>query len=146
MHVGKMLFAQIMDFLPWTTFNRIVTHYRGDHRVRTLSCAEQFRCIGLAQLTYRESLRDLRGSIPSFIHISDGKLHDVNVLDLLIPEAGAFYVMDRGYLDFERLHALAQMGAFFVAQARSNMDTQHLYSALDQNQTTFVNQLYLFDC
>lgn len=200
MNVGKTLFAQIMDFLPWKSFHRIVVRYRGDHRVRTLSCAEQYRCMAFAQLTYRESLRDieaclsaqaaklyhmgfrqpisrstladaneardwriyadfsqvlitqarklyaaedfgvdlsnsvyaldattidlclsvfpwapfrstkaavklhtlldLRGAIPTFIHISDGKLHDVNVLDLLIPEPGAFYVMDRGYLDF----------------------------------------------
>jgi hypothetical protein len=59
------------------------------------------------------------GAIPTFIHISDGKLHDVNVLDLLFPEPGAFYVMDRGYLDFERLHALHQAGSFFVTRAKS---------------------------
>ena len=59
MHTGKILFAQLMDFLPWTTFTRIVTRYRGDHRMRTLSCAEQFRCMAFAQLTYRESLRDI---------------------------------------------------------------------------------------
>jgi hypothetical protein len=229
MHLGKTLFTQIMDFLPWKTFHRVVTRYRGDHRVRTLSCAEQFRCMAFAQLTYRESLRDieaclsaqaaklyhmgfrkpvsrstladanerrdwriyadfaqrlitqarklyaadtfgvdlsntvyaldsttidlclsvfpwapfrstkaaiklhtlldLRGSIPSFIHISDGKLHDVNVLDLLVPEAGAFYIMDRAYLDFERLYTLAQMGAFFVTRAKLNMDARRLYSA-----------------
>jgi hypothetical protein len=68
------------------------------------------------------TLLDLRGSIPNFIHISDGKLHEVNVLDLLIPEAGAFYVMDRGYTDFERLYALHQAGAFFVIRAKSNLD------------------------
>jgi hypothetical protein len=75
------------------------------------------------------TLLDLRGSIPSFIHISDGKLHDVNVLDLLVPEAGAFYIMDRAYLDFERLYTLAQMGAFFVTRAKLNMDARRLYSA-----------------
>jgi hypothetical protein len=228
MNVGKTLFAQIMDFLPWKTFHRIVARYRGDHRVRTLSCAEQYRCMAFAQLTYRESLRDieaclsaqaaklyhmglrqpvsrstladaneardwriyadfaqvlitqarklyaaegfgvdlsntvyaldattidlclsvfpwapfrstkaavklhtlldLRGAIPSFIHISDGKLHDVNVLDLLIPEPGAFYVMDRGYLDFERLHLLHCAGSFFVTRAKSNMDARRIYS------------------
>jgi hypothetical protein len=228
-YVGKTLFAQVMDFLPWTTFHRIVANYHGDHRVRTLSCAEQFRCMAFAQITYRESLRDieaclsaqaaklyhmgfrqpvsrstladanesrdwriyaefahrliaqarrlyaddsfgvdlsntvyaldatmidlclsvfpwapfrstkaaiklhtlldLRGAIPSFIHISDGKLHDVNVLDLLIPEAGAFYVMDRGYLDFERLFALDQSGAFFVTRSKRNMDARRVYSA-----------------
>ena len=202
MYLGKTLFAQVMDFLPWKTFHRIVRRHGGDRRIRTLSCAEQFRIMAFAQLTYRESLRDievclaaqagklyhmgigepvarstladanesrdwriyaefaqrliaqaralyagealgvalsetvyaldattidlclsvfpwarfrstkaairlhtlldLRGAIPSFIHISDGKLHEVNVLDLLIPEAGAFYVMDRGYTDFDR--------------------------------------------
>lgn len=211
MYVGKTLFAQIMDFLPWKTFHRIVARYGGDHRVRTLSCAEQFRVMAFAQLTFRESLRDievclaaqstklyhmgfrepikrstladanegrdwriyadfaqvlirqarklyvgepmavdldatvyaldsttidlclalfawapfrstkaavklhtlidLRGNIPTFIEITDGKVHDVNVLDLLIPEAGAYYVMDRGYVDFERLYALHQAGA-----------------------------------
>src|SRR6266436_6329809 len=75
------------------------------------------------------TLLDLRAAIPSFIHISDGKLHDVNVLDLLIPEAGAIYVMDRGYLDFERLHVLHQAGAFFVTRAKSNLDARRLYSA-----------------
>lgn len=238
MHTGKTLFAQVMDFLPWTTFSRIVTRYRGDHRIRTLSCTEQYRCMAFAQLTYRESLRDieaclkaqsaklyhmgfrkpvsrstladanerrdwriyadfaqrlitqarklyatdtfgvdlsntvyaldattidlclsvfpwaafrstkaavklhtlldLRGSIPSFIHISDGKLHDVNVLDLLVPEAGAFYVMDRAYLDFERLYALAQMGAFFVTRAKRNMDARRLYSAPTDRSTGVI--------
>jgi len=75
------------------------------------------------------TLLDLRGAIPSFIHISNGKLHDVNVLDLLIPEAGAIYVMDRGYLDFERLHLLHQAGAFFVTRAKSNLDARRIYSA-----------------
>jgi hypothetical protein len=229
MHVGKTLFAQLMDFLPWTTFTRIVTRYGGDHRVRTLTCGEQYRAMAFAQLTYRESLRDietclavqasklygmgfrqpvrrstladanetrdwriyadlaqrliaqarklyadedlgldlsntvyaldsttidlclsvfpwahfrttkaavkmhtlldLRGSIPSFIHVSDGKLHDVHALDLLMPEAGAIYVMDRAYVDFERLHALHLAGAFFVTRAKSNMDAHRVYSA-----------------
>ena len=71
---------------------------------------------------------DLRGNIPSFIHISDGKLHDVNILDQLIPEAGAFYVMDRGYIDFARLHRLHQAGSFFVTRAKKNMDAQRRYS------------------
>jgi len=228
-HVGKTLFAQLMDFLPWTTFTRIISRYGGDRRIRTLSCAEQYRAMAFAQLTYRESLRDietclsvqasklyhmgfrqpvrrstlsdanerrdwriyaelahrliaqarklyadedlglelsntvyaldsttidlclsvfpwahfratkaavklhtlldLRGSIPSFIHISDGKLHDVNALDLLMPEPGAIYVMDRGYVDFERLHALDDAGAFFVTRAKSNMDARRIYSA-----------------
>ena len=229
MNTGKTLFAQLMDFLPWTTFARIVERYGGDRYVKSLRCAEHFRVMAFAQLTFRESLRDieaclsaqasklyhmgfrepirrstlsdaneardwriyadfaqvlilqarrlyaaegfgvelaetvyaldsttidlclsvfpwapfratkaavkmhtlldLRGAIPSFIHISDGKLHDVNVLDLLIPEAGAIYVMDRGYLDFERLHVLQQAGAFFVTRAKSNLDARRLYSA-----------------
>ena len=209
MNTGKTLFAQLMDFLPWTTFTRIVDRYGGDHRVRTLSCAEQYRSMAFAQLTYLESLRDietclsvhasklyhmgfrqpvrrstladanerrdwrihaalaqrlitqartlyvdeelgldltntvyaldsttialclsvfpwahfrttkaavkmhtlldLRGNIPSFIHISDGKLHDVHALDMLLPEAGAIYVVDRGYVDFARLYVLHQV-------------------------------------
>ena len=229
MNSGKTLFAQLMDFLPWSTFARLVVRYGGDHRVRALTCAEQYRAMAFAQLTYRESLRDietclsaqsaklyhmgfrdpvrrstladanetrdwriyadlaqrliaqarrlyagdslgldldnsvyaldsttidlclsvfpwahfrttkaavkmhtlldLRGSIPSFIHISDGKLHDVNALDLLLPEPGAIYVMDRGYVDFARLYVLHQAGAFFVTRAKSNIDARRLYSA-----------------
>ncbi len=74
------------------------------------------------------TLLDLRGAIPSFIHISDGKLHDVNVLDVLIPEPGAFYVMDRGYLDFERLYRLHQTSSFFVTRAKSNFKFKRVYS------------------
>ena len=238
MNAGKTLFAQLMDFLPWTTFARIVERYGGDRYVKSLCCAEHFRVMAFAQLTYRESLRDieaclsaqaaklyhmgirepirrstlsdaneardwriyadfaqglirqarklyavesfgvelsetvyaldsttidlclsvfpwapfratkaavkmhtlldLRGAIPSFIHVSDGKLHDVNVLDLLIPEAGAIYVMDRGYLDFERLHALHQAGAFFVTRAKSNLDARRLYSAPTERTTGII--------
>jgi uncharacterized protein DUF4372/DDE family transposase len=229
MNIGKALFAQVMDFLPWSTFTRIVARYGGDRRVRTLTCAEQYRAMAFAQLTYRESLRDietclsaqsaklyhmgfrepvrrstladaneirdwriyaelaqrliaqarrlyvnenlgldlsdtvyaldsttidlclslfpwahfratkaavkmhtlldLRGSIPSFIHISEGKLHDVHALDLLLPEPGATYVMDRGYVDFARLNVLRQAGAFFVTRAKSNLHAHRLYSA-----------------
>jgi transposase len=228
MNTGKTLFAQIMDFLPWKTFHRIVARHGGDKGVRSLTCAEQFRAMAFAQLTYRESLRDieacllaqaaklyhmgfrepvarstladanelrdwriwesfagrlitqarelylsedlgldltntvyaldsttidlclsvfpwahfrstkaavkmhtlldLKGSIPSFIHISDGKLHDVHALDLLELEAGAIYVMDRGYVDFSRLHALHLAGAFFVTRAKSNMKCHRVYS------------------
>lgn len=70
------------------------------------------------------TLLDLRGSIPTFIHILDDKLHDISVLDLLIPEPGAFYVMDRGYLDFERLHTLHRAGSFFVTRAKANVDAR----------------------
>ena len=229
MNTGKTLFAQIMDFLPWSTFDRIVARYDGDRAVRKLSCAAQYQVMAFAQLTYRESLRDieaclsaqtaklyqmgfrepvrrstladanesrdwriyaefaqrlivqarrlyakesfgldltnavyaldsttidlclsvfpwahfrstksavkmhtlldLRGNIPSFIHISDGKLHDVHALDMLIPEPGAIYVMNRGYIDFARLHTLHQAGAFFVTRAKSNLDAHRIYSA-----------------
>ena len=229
MYTGKTLFAQLMDFVPWTTFVKIVARYSGDHRVRTLSCGEQYRAMAFAQLTYRESLRDietclsvqasklyhlgfrepvrrstladanemrdwrihaelaqrliaqarklyageslgldltdtiyaldsttidlclsvfpwahfrstkaavkmhtlldLRGNIPSFIHVSDGRLHDVHALDLLLPEAGAIYVMDRGYVDFVRLRRRHLAGAFFVTRAKSNMDAHRVYSA-----------------
>ena len=74
------------------------------------------------------TLLDLRGSIPSFIHISDGKLHDVHALDLFVPEPGVIYVMDRGYIDFARLHALHQAGGFFVTCAKSNLDAHRVYS------------------
>jgi IS4 transposase len=74
------------------------------------------------------TLLDLRGNIPTFLHISDGKLHDVNVLDLLLPEPGAFYIMDRGYIDFERLHRLHEAGSFFVTRAKSNLKAQRRYS------------------
>jgi len=228
MYTGKLVFAQVMEFAPWHTFRRLVAKYGGDFNVRRFSCLDQFLCLAFAQLTYRESLRDieaclraqpaklyhlglrgnvsrsaladaneerdwriyyefaqslirvarrlyakepigveltetvyaldsttidlclalfpwaafrttkaavklhtlldLRGSIPTFVHISDGKLHDVNVLDLLTPEPGAFYVMDRGYLDFERLYTLHQAGAFFVTRAKSNSKFKRLLS------------------
>ena len=246
MYIGKTLFTQIMDFLPWKTFHRIVARHGGDHRVRTLTCAEHFRILAFAQLTYRESLRDieaclsaqaaklyhmgirepvsrstladanelrdwriyaefahrligqarqlysqddlgldltntvyaldsttidlclsvfpwanfrttkaavkmhilldLRGSIPSFIHISDGKMHDTKALDLLIPEAGAIYVMDRGYVDFERLHILHQAGAFFVTRAKSNLNAHRVYSSeSDRKQGIICDQMIALD-
>jgi hypothetical protein len=228
MHSGKLVFSQVMDYLPLHTFRRCVQRYRGHHKVRHFSCLDQYLSMAFAQLTYRESLRDieaclraqrnklyhmgirsnisrntlananrvrdwriyaefahclintarplyvnddfgveldqtvyaldsttidlclsvfpwakfrrtkagiklhtlldLRGSIPSFIHISDGKLHDVNILDHLIPEPGAFYVMDRGYLDFKRLYQFSQYAAFFVIRAKSNLKCRRLYS------------------
>lgn len=229
MNAGKTLFAQLMDFVPWSTFSRLVIDYDGNRRVRTLTCAEQYRAMAFAQLTYRESLRDietclsvqssklyamgfrsavrrstladanegrdwrmyadlaqrliaqarrlyvdddlgldlkstvyaldsttidlclsvfpwahfqrtksavkmhtlldLRGNIPAFIHVSDGKMGDVDALDLLLPEAGSIYVMDRAYTDYGRLYALHQSGAFFVTRSRKNMDARRLYSA-----------------
>lgn len=238
MNTGKTLFAQIMDFLPWKTFHRIVARHGGDKGVRSLTCAEQFRAMAFAQLTYRESLRDieacllaqtaklyhmgfrepvarstladanesrdwriweafagrliaqarelylsedlgldltntvyaldsttidlclsvfpwahfrttkaavkmhtlldLKGSIPSFIHVSDGKLHDVHALDLLELEAGAIYVMDRGYVDFARLHAMHLAGAFFVTRAKSNMKWHRIYSMPTDRSTGII--------
>ena len=229
MNTGKTLFAQIMEYVPWTSFQRIIQRHGGDAGVRRLACTEQFRAMAFAQLTWRESLRDievslaanptklyamgfrstvrrstladanetrdwriwadlaallidkarklyaaepleleltntvyaldsttidlclslfewapfrstkaaiklhtlldLRGNIPAFIHISDGRLHDVNALDLIAFEPGAFYVMDRGYLDFERLYGMHQVGAFFVTRARRDMDARRVYSA-----------------
>lgn len=238
MNVGKTLFAQVMEFVPWKTFGRIVERHKGDAGIRTLSCADLFRVMAFAQITWRESLRDieaclaanqgklfhmgmkvaparstladalngrdwrifhalaqrlivraralyadqpsvldldasvyaldsttidlclslfdwapfrstkaavklhtlldLRGSIPTFIHISDGKLHDVNVLDILPVEAGAFYVMDRGYLDFTRLYAMHQAGAFFVTRAKRGMDARRVYSSPAQREAGVI--------
>jgi len=238
MNTGKTLFAQVMDFLPWTTFARYVQRYGGDCGVRMLPCAEQFRIMAFAQLTYRESLRDieaclsaqagklyhmglrapirrstladanesrdwriyahfaqrlidqartlyaqedlgmelsntvyaldsttidlrlsvfpwahfrstkaavkmhtlldLRGSIPSFIHVSDGKMHDVNVLDLMAPEPGAIYVMDRAYVDFARRHVLHLAGSFFVTRAKSNLDAHRVYSSATDRSTGVI--------
>lgn len=222
MYAGPLVFAQLMDFLPRHEFNTCVRRYHGDRRSRGFSCRDQFLCLAFAQLTFRESLRDietclravpaklyhagfrgaisrstladanrvhdwqiyadfaqvligrartlyaneplstlldetvyaldsttidlclnlfpwarfrrrkgavklhtlldLRGNIPCFIHISHGKMHDVNVLDQLPVEAGAFYAMDRGYVDFQRLHRLTTAGAFFVTRGKRNLD------------------------
>jgi hypothetical protein len=249
MYAGKLVFAQVMEFAPWHTFRRLVAKYRADFNVRTFSCLDQFLSMAFAQITFRESLRDieacleahaakayhlglrgnftrsnladanercdwrlycefaqaliriarklyateplgleldntvyaldsttidlcltlfpwapfrsakaaiklhtlldLRGAIPSFIHISDGKWHDVNVLDVLIPEAGAFYVMDRGYLDFARLYALHQSGGFFVTRAKRNSNIRRIASrevdrstGLICDQSVMLNTFY----
>jgi hypothetical protein len=228
MHQGKLVFAQVMAHLPLSTFRRCVARYDGEHKVKSFSCLDQFYAMAFAQLTFRESLRDIeaclatqahrlyhlgfrspvarntlananavrpwqiyadlaqhligiarplyasepigvelketvyafdattidlclsvypwapfrsakaaiklhtlldvRGSIPSFIHISDGKTHEVNVLDLLTPEPGAFYLLDRGYTDFDRLHALHAAGSFFVIRAKRNLRFKRRYS------------------
>jgi len=92
------------------------------------------------------TLLDLRGNIPSFIHISDGKLHDVHALDMLVPEAGAIYVMDPGYVDFERLYRLHQAGAFFVTRAKSNLDAHRVYSAAtDRSAGVIADQTVALD-
>ena len=192
MNVGKALFAQIMDFVPWTSVSRIVDRHAGNAGVRRLTCAEQFRALAFSQLTWRESLRDieatlgananklyamglrhrvrrstladanewrdwriwsdvaalldLRGAIPAFIHISDGKMHDVNVLDILTVEAGAFYVMDRGYLDFARLYQMHQGGAFFLTRAKRGMDARRVYSnKTDRSTGVICDQRIVFN-
>jgi hypothetical protein len=229
MHQGMLVFSQVMAHLPLSTFRRCVAAHRGDHKVQEFSCLDQFFAMAFAQLTARESLRDievnlraqsarlyhmgfrcktisrntlsnanavrpwqmyadfaqhligiarplyaneplavdldatvyafdattidlclsvypwapfrsakaaiklhtlldLRGAIPSFIHITDGKIHEVNILDDLIIEPGAYYLLDRGYLDFSRLFAIHQAQAFFVTRAKSNTKFKRRYS------------------
>jgi len=237
MHQGKLVFAQIMSNLPLTTFRRCVTAHRGDHKVKEFSCLDQFLAMAFAQLTYRESLRDieinlraqssrlyhmgfrcsmisrntlananatrpwqiyadlaerligiarplyagdpfgvdldaavyafdsttidlclsvydwapfqstkaaiklhtlldLRGSIPNFVHISDGKMSDVRGFDKLPIEPGAYYLLDRAYLDFGRLYKLHLKGAFFISKARSNSKLRRRYShPVDREKT-----------
>lgn len=107
MYSGPLIFSQVMDFLPPRAFQRCVERYQGDFSVKRFSCLDQFRAMAFAQLTYRESLRDigvcLRAQGGKLYHIGiRGKAHEVNILDELLPEAGAIYVMDRGHLDFPR--------------------------------------------
>lgn len=228
MNSGKSIFAQLMEFLPIYEFRKCVKRYNGNYKIKSFTCWEQFLCMSFAQLTYRESLRDieaclraahkklyhmgirsnisrntlananqvrdwriyadfaqaligiarklyinedfgielqqtayaldatiidlclslfpwakfrnrkgavklhtlidLRGSIPAFVIITHGKVHEVTVLDDLIIEAGAIYIMDRGYLDFRRLHRIQQASAFFVTRAKSNFKFKRLYS------------------
>lgn len=235
MNVGKSIFSQLTDFLPWPQFQECVARYRGDYKLKSFSCWDQFLCMAFAQLTYRESLRDieaclranqsklyhmgirgrvsrntlanansvrdwhiyadfaqvlisqarelyrddefnlilqesvyaldtttidlclslfpwayfrqrkgavklhtlldLRGNIPTVIIITHGLIHDVNILDQLTFEAGAFYLMDRAYLDFPRLHRLHLASAFFVTRARKRFDCRRLYSASVDRRT-----------
>jgi len=228
MYTGRLIFSQVMDYLPKHIFRQCVNRYNGNRKIKNFTCLDQFLCLAFAQLTYRESLRDievclraqhnklyhmgirggiarntlananktrdwriyadlaqslittardlyikedlgldldntvyaldastidlclsvfpwatfrktkaavklhtlldLRGNIPKFIHITDGKVHDVNVLDILIPEPGAFYVMDRGYVDFKRLYTMHITGAFFLIRAKSNTLYKRRYS------------------
>ena len=237
MYSGKLVFAQVMEHLPWHRFHHFVEQYQGHRKVKSFSCGDQYRCMAFAQLTYRSSLRDievclraqssklyhmgirgrvarntlsntnnvrdwrlhasfaqhlihegrtrygkeshgldidntvyaldsstidlclslfpwarfrktkaavklhtlldLRGNIPAFIHITDGKLHDVNVLDIVVPEPGAFYIMDRTWLDFARLHTLHLHGAHFVLRAKKNTRLRRLYSG-EVDRTTGI--------
>ena len=227
MHTGRMVFSQLIDFLPKREFHKCVRRYHGNYRTRTFSCFDQYFCMAFAQITYRQSLRDietclramqsklyhcgirgkvsrntlakanenrdwriyadfaqvliaiarklyaqddfavqldqvayaldsttidlclslfpwakfrkhkaaikmhtlmdLRGSIPCFIRITDGKVHDVNILDELVLEPGSFYIMDRGYIDFARLYTFTQNLCFFVTRAKCNLDYRRLY-------------------
>ncbi len=251
MNQGPLVFAQLTQHLPLTTFRRCVARYQGEHKVKSFSCLDQIFCMAFAQLTFRESLRDieaclraqrsklyhlgiravvsrntlananavrdwriyadfaqslmgiarqlyaeepfgvdlresvyaldtttidlclsvfpwapfrltkaavklhtlldLRGNIPSFIHISDGKMHEVNILDQLRPEPGAFYVMDRGFLDFKRLSRFHVAGSFFVTRGKSNLQVQRRYShpvdrttGLICDQTVLLAGFYAF--
>jgi len=239
---GKSIFSQLMDFVPRYEFHKCVQRYNGHHKVKTFSCWDQFLTMAFAQLTYRESLRDiqaclraagtklyhsgirsrvsrntlananqvrdwriyadfaqrligqarrlyaneefgveldqtayaldsttidlclslfpwakfrrhkaavklhtlldLRGSIPSWVVITDGKVHDVNLLDQLVFEPGAFYIFDRGYVDFARLYRIHQSSAFFVTRAKSNFEFHRLCSkAVDKSTGVLSDQI-----
>jgi len=249
MHAGRIVFSQLMEFLPKHEFDKCVRRYRGNHRVKTFSCFDQYLCMAFAQITYRQSLRDietclramqsklyhcgirgrvsrntlakanqnrdwriyadfagilidiarklyveedfgvelqqaayaldsttidlclslfpwakfrrhkaavkvhtlmdLRGSIPTFIRITDGKVHDVNILDELVLEPGSFYIMDRGYIDFARLYTFTKNLSFFITRAKSNFDYRRLYyqkvdkgTGLRSDQTIALNGYY----
>ena len=249
MHAGRIVFAQLIDFLPKKQFDRCVRRYRGNHRIKTFSCFDQYLCMAFAQITYRQSLRDietclramqpklyhcgirgnvsrttlakanenrdwriyadfahllinkartlyadedfgiqlnrevyaldsttidlclslfpwakfrkhkaavkvhtlmdLKGSIPTFIRITGGKVHDVNILDEMILDSGAIYIMDRGYLDFARLFTFTQNLSTFITRARSNFDYHRLcYRRVDKttglrcDQTIRLNGFY----
>jgi len=250
MHAGRIVFSQLLDFLPKKQFDRCIRQYHGNHRIKTFSCFDQYLCMAFAQITYRQSLRDieaclramqpklyhcgirgnvsrntlananehrdwriyadfaqvligkartlyanedfgiqlnrevyaldsttidlclslfpwakfrkhkaavkvhtlmdLKGSIPTFIRITDGKVHDVNILDDLILEPGAIYVMDRGYIDFARLYTFTQNLSTFVTRAKSNFDYRRLYyrnvdktTGLRCDQTIMLNGFYV---
>ena len=238
MYAGKLIFSQVMEHLPLHVFHKCVDRYNGNFKVKDFTCLDQYLCMAFAQLTYRESLRDieaclraqksklyhmgirsavsrntlanankvrdwriyadlaqsliqtarklylgdsfaveldntvyaldattidlclsmfpwanfrtnkgaiklhtlldLRGNIPSFIYISDGKLHEVNTLDMIPLEPGAFYVMDRGYLDFERLYPFHHGGAFFVIRAKTNLKCRRVYSSPTDRSTGII--------
>ena len=143
MNTGKTLFAQIMDFLPWTTFTRYVERYGGDRGVRTLTCAEQFRIMAFAQLTYRESLRDIEVCLGA----QAGKLYHMGFREPVkcstLADANELrdwriYAMDRGYVDFGRLHVMHLTGDFFVTQAKSNLKAHRVYSAKTDRSTGII--------
>lgn len=133
MNQGRTVFSQVMDFLPMYEFRKCVDRYNGNYRVRSFSCLDQFLSMAFAQLTYRESLRDIEACLGSvsrkLYHMGfRGNVHDVNILDDLIPEPGSWYIMDRGYLDFARLYRLTEWSAFFVTRAKVNLQFRRRYS------------------
>jgi transposase len=249
MYEGKYIFSQLMEFLPLKSFQRIVLKYRGNHKIKSFTCLDQFYCMAFGQLTHRSGLRsievclnsnqnklyhmgfrgniskstlakanenrdwriytefaqilihhardlykneefglelsntiyaldsttidlclslfpwahfrktksaiklhtllDLRGNIPAFIKVTDGKIHDVNILDELIPEPGSFYIMDRGYVDFERLYKFVAYLAYYVTRAKTNLNFRRIYShtidkqlGLKCDQTIYLNSYY----
>lgn len=250
MNTGKTIFSQLMEFLPLHQFRKCVKRYKGDYKVQSFSCMDQFLCMAFAQLTFRESLRDieaclrsmhsklyhmgirgnvskstladanntrdwriyadfaqvlihtardlyssdpfgldlketvyaldatiidlslslfpwaefrttksgikvhtlldLHGPIPSFVEITPAKIHEVNILDILIPEPGSFYIMDRGYTDFDKLYRFTQSGAFFIIRAKDNLKAVRVYShavnkstGLRSDQTVRLKNYYV---
>ena len=242
MNKGQTIFSQVMDFVPSHEFKKCVERYRGSYKVQNFSCWDHFLCMAFAQLTYRESLRDiesclnahrsklfnlgfrsnitrstlsyanntrdwriyadfasvlisitkdlyadetfgveisntvyaldsttidlclslfpwaafrknkgavkvhtlldLRGNIPSILAISNGNMQDVNVLDLLVAEPGAFYLIDRGYIDFARLHTLKESCSYFITRSKSNMHFDRISSqAVDKNLGVMCDQI-----
>ena len=125
---GRTVFSQLIAFLPDRDFRRCVARYDGDARLRGFSCWDQYLAMAFAQLTYRESLRDIEACLRAL----GTKLYhmgfDVNVLDDIVPEAGAFYVMDRGYIFFERLYVFTLSAASFVVRTKENVLLQRRYS------------------
>ena len=157
MYTGKTVFAQLLEHLPLHQFRLCVKRYNGNHKLQSFSCFDQYLCLffALQETVYAldsttidlclalfpwakfrthkgavkmHTLLDLRGNIPSFVAITDGKVHDVNILDVLIIEPGSFYIMDRGNIDFERLYHIHQAQGFFVIRAKSNLSFKRRYS------------------
>jgi len=121
MHIGKIVFSQVIEHFPMHTFRRCVQRYDGNRKIKSFSCLDQFLCMAFAQLTYRESLRD----IEACLRAQREKLYHMGIRGGV---PGAFYIMDRGYLDFGRLFSMDQAGAFFVIRAKRNTVYQRRYS------------------
>jgi len=129
MNSGSTVFAQLLSHLPRHTFRKFVDRYQGRYRVRTFSCWDQFIAMAFAQLTGRESLRNIESCLSSqFISVTPASLHDVNLLDVVPVEKDSVVTMDRGYTDFARLYAIHLLPAFFVVRAKSNLRFHRLSS------------------